>query len=54
MVGDTESDMGAGRNAKFAGVIGIVGVRDADYLRRFGATHTAGDLPGVQRLLFDS
>lgn len=52
MVGDTESDMGAGRNAKFAGVIGIVGVRDADYLRRFGATHTADNLVGVQRLLF--
>ena len=53
MVGDTESDMGAGRNAEFAGVIGIVGVRDADYLRRFGATHTAEDLAGVRELLFD-
>ena len=53
MVGDTESDMGAGRNAGFAGVIGIVGVRDEGYLRRFGATHTAEDLVGVQRLLFD-
>ena len=42
MVGDTESDMGAGRNARFAGVIGIVGLRDDAYLRRFGATHTAG------------
>ena len=54
MVGDTESDMGAGRNAGFAGVIGIVGVRDEEYLRRFGATDTAGDLAGVQNLLFDS
>ena len=44
IVGDTESDMGAGRNAGFAGVIGIIGVRDADYLRRHGATHTAEDL----------
>ena len=53
MVGDTESDMGAGRNAKFAGVIGIVGLRDAAYLRRYGATHTVNGLPGVQELLFE-
>ncbi len=53
IVGDTESDMGAGRNAGFAGVIGIIGVRDADYLRRHGATHTAADLAAVQGLLFD-
>ena len=53
IVGDTESDMGAGRNAGFAGVIGIIGVRDADYLRRYGATHTAEDLDAVQGLLFD-
>ena len=52
MVGDTESDMGAGKNANFAGVIGIVGVRDDEYLRRFGATHTAGNLAAVGRLLF--
>ena len=52
IVGDTESDMGAGRNAKFAGVIGIVGLRDDEYLRRFGATHTAEDLATVQSLLF--
>ena len=52
MVGDTESDMGAGKNANFAGVIGIVGVRDDDYLRRYGATHTAEDLAAVQGLLF--
>ena len=53
MVGDTESDMGAGRNAKFAGVIGIVGLRDADYLRRYGATHTVAGLPELQILLFE-
>ena len=53
MVGDTESDMGAGRNAKFAGVIGIVGLRDDAYLRRYGATHTVSGLPGVQELLFE-
>ena len=53
IVGDTESDMGAGRNAKFAGVIGIVGLRDAEYLRRYGATHTVSGLPGVQELLFE-
>ena len=52
MVGDTESDMGAGRNAGFAGVIGIVGVRDAEFLIRAGATHTANDLAGVRTLLF--
>lgn len=51
MVGDTESDMGAGRNAGFGAVIGIVGVRDAAYLRRHGATDTAEDLEGVQALL---
>ena len=51
IVGDTESDMGAGRNADFAGVIGIVGVRDADFLRRQGATHVADNLAAVQRLL---
>ena len=54
IVGDTESDMGAGHNAGFAGIIGIVGVRDAEYLRQYGATHTADDLGGVQELLFES
>lgn len=51
MVGDTESDMGAGRNANMAAVIGIVGVRDADYLTARGATHVAHDLDEVGRLL---
>ena len=51
MIGDTESDMGAGRNAGFAGVIGIVGVRDDEFLRQQGATHVATDLDGVGRLL---
>ena len=51
MVGDTESDMGAGRNAGFAGVIGIVGVRDAEFLRESGATDVAISLDGVRRLL---
>lgn len=54
MVGDTESDMGAGRNAGFAGVIGIVGVRDADYLRRYGATDIVEDLPGLRPLLLEA
>ena len=53
MVGDTESDMGAGRNAGFAGVIGIVGVRDAEYLRGHGATDVAEDLAVVAGLLVD-
>ena len=48
MVGDTESDMGAGRNAGFAGVIGIVGVRDAEFLTAQGATHVARDLEEVR------
>ena len=52
IVGDTESDMGAGRNAELAAVIGIIGVRDDAYLRRFGATHTAENLDAVSRLLF--
>jgi len=54
IVGDTESDMGAGRNAGFAGVIGIVGVRDDEYLRRYGATHTVENLAGVRDLLFEA
>ncbi len=52
MVGDTESDMGAGKNANFAGVIGIVGVRDAEFLISQGATAVATGLPEVQGLLF--
>ena len=52
IVGDTESDMGAGKNAKFAGVIGIVGLRDADFLISQGATATANDLKTVKKLLF--
>ena len=52
IVGDTESDMGAGRNAELAAVIGIIGVRDDGYLRRFGATHTAKSLDAVGQLLF--
>lgn len=51
IVGDTESDMGAGRNAELAAVIGIIGVREDEYLRRFGATDTAVDLEAVGRLL---
>ena len=51
MVGDTESDMGAGRNARFSGVIGIVGVRDAEFLRQQGATHVATNLNEVGQLL---
>ena len=48
MVGDTESDMGAGRNAGFAGVIGIVGLRDAGFLTAQGATHVARNLDEVR------
>ncbi len=51
IVGDTESDMGAGQAAGLAAVIGIVGVRDAAFLRAHGATATAGDLWEAQELL---
>ena len=51
LVGDTESDMGAGAAAGLAGVIGIVGVRSAEFLREQGATETAVDLGEVQRAL---
>ena len=51
IVGDTESDMGAGAAAGLAGVIGIVGVRSAEFLREQGATETAVDLGEVQQAL---
>ena len=54
IVGDTESDMGAGKNAKLAGVIGLIGLRDADFLISQGATAVADGLPEVQGLLLDS
>ena len=54
IVGDTESDMGAGRNANLAAAIGLVGVRDANYLRNHGATHTANNLTEVKHLLLAS
>ena len=51
IVGDTESDMGAGRNANLAAAIGLEGVRNADHLRQHGATHTAATLTEVSQLL---
>ena len=51
IVGDTESDMGAGRNANLAAAIGLEGVRNADHLRTHGATHTAATLTEVSQLL---
>lgn len=51
IVGDTESDMGAGRNANLAAAIGLEGVRNADHLRHHGATHTAATLTEVSQLL---
>lgn len=51
IVGDTESDMGAGRNASLAAAIGLEGVRNADHLRQHGATHTAATLHEVSQLL---
>ena len=52
MIGDTESDMGAGRAAQMAATIGIIGVRNADFLTQQGATATAATLSEVQTLLF--
>lgn len=51
IVGDTESDMGAGRNANLAAAIGLEGVRNADHLHHHGATHTAATLHEVSQLL---
>lgn len=51
IVGDTESDMGAGRNANLAAAIGLEGVRNADHLRQHGATHAAATLHEVSQLL---
>lgn len=51
IVGDTESDMGAGANAGLAAAIGLVGVRNADFLRQRGATATADSLDEVRGLL---
>ena len=51
IVGDTESDMGAARNAGLAAAIGLVGVRTAEFLRERGATATAETLDEVRDLL---
>ncbi len=52
MVGDTESDMGAGRNAGFAAVIGIAGLRTPQFLIDQGATHTVSTLAEIPGILF--
>ncbi len=51
IVGDTESDMGAGATAGLAAIIGLVGVRSAEFLRERGATATADSLREVRDLL---
>ena len=51
IVGDTESDMGAARNAGLAAAIGLVGVRTAEFLRERGATAAAESLDEVRDLL---
>ena len=43
--------MGAGAAAGLAGVIGLVGVRSAAFLREQGATETAVDLAEVGQAL---
>lgn len=52
IVGDTESDIGAGRNAGLAEIIAIEGVRNRDFLERSGATQVARNLDEVRALLF--
>ena len=53
MIGDTESDMGAGRNAGFAAVIGIAGIRTPEFLIDQGATHTVSTLADLKGILFE-
>jgi phosphoglycolate phosphatase len=54
LVGDTEYDMGCGRDAGIARVIGIVDSRTPERLIEAGATHIAADLAEVHALFFDT
>jgi HAD superfamily hydrolase (TIGR01509 family) len=53
LVGDTEFDMGAGRDAGLRYNLGIIGARDEARLRAAGATHVLNALPEVGDLLLD-
>ena len=50
-VGDSEADMGCGRAAGLAAVIGVTGLRPPAVLEAAGATHTVGGLEEVAVLL---
>lgn len=53
LVGDTEFDMGAGRDAGLRYNLGMLGARDEPRLREAGATHVFETLPAVGDLLLD-
>ena len=53
LVGDTEFDMGAGRDAELRYNLGMLGARDEARLREAGATHVFETLPAVGDLLLD-
>jgi HAD superfamily hydrolase (TIGR01509 family) len=53
IVGDTEFDMGAGRDAGLRYNLGILGARDEARLREAGATHVFAALPAAGDLLLD-
>jgi HAD superfamily hydrolase (TIGR01549 family) len=53
LIGDTEFDMGAGRDAGLRYCLGMLGTRDEARLREAGATHVLDTLPAVGDLLLD-
>ena len=53
LIGDTEFDMGAGRDAGLRYCLGMLGARDEARLREAGATHVLDTLPAVGDLLLD-
>ena len=53
LVGDTEFDMGAGRDARLRYNLGMLGARDEARLREAGATHVFEGLRAVGDLLLD-
>jgi phosphoglycolate phosphatase len=53
IVGDTEFDMGCGRNAGLRWVVGLVGERSEAQLRAGGATHVVHALDEVGTVLLD-
>jgi HAD superfamily hydrolase (TIGR01509 family) len=53
LVGDTEFDMRAARDAELRWCVGVLGARDAGQLKASGATHVASDLETVGNILLD-